>query len=283
MTNNNSNKLVLTVAEKEIIVFKAAWFAIGEMVNNARMTICHNDPDSSVRHNTDLDLKYFSIILWDFLSFKIFGVSESCIDALDTVLKKSIFNSSNQNLKDLIQELKKWLEEDVKLENNRETKKFWFPSIDKDISLQIKRIEFIQICSNISKHNMLCLDGQANKILEIFKRNNVNIELTQALLIMEEFYEQFHNDIFIYHSSTIAEFLNNLRWEIYEYLKPLYQSSVEYYPGKYFPDQKAYKYNYPENIKNEYAKEIFWNLMNDVRSEPYIKRFKVSRYLKMRY
>src|SRR5215218_1142153 len=41
-----------------------------------------------------------------------------------------------------------------------------------------------------------------------------------ALLALADFYEKFHTDILNYHASTIAEFLNNIRWGIYEYLQP---------------------------------------------------------------
>lgn len=96
------------------------------------------------------------------------------------------------------------------------------------------------------------------------------------MLIIEEFCEQFHNDLFIYHISTIAEFLNNLRWSIFEYLQPLYKKSVQYYWDESLK-------LYPANIENTYVRELFWNLMNDVRSEPYMPKFEVTRYLKGRY
>lgn len=283
MTKKSPTTLSLTEAEKEIIVFKAVWTAINEMVNNAIMTINHNDPDSSIMFNTSSDQKYFGIILLDFLNSKIFGIGQNSIDAMRAVTENPIFNKNNQTLKESLNGFEIWLEEYVQLEHDGETRTFWFPSIDQDIALKIKRIEFIKICGNISKHNMLGLDRQAKLILDIFKRNDVDIQLTQALLMMEEFYEQFHDDLFTYHSSTIAEFLNNLRWGIYEYLKPLFNQSIEYYTDKYHPGMNAYKYNYPANVINEYAKEIFWNLMNDIRSEPYVPRFTVTRYLKMRY
>lgn len=283
MKKKSSTTLSLTEAEKEIIVFKAVWMAINEMVNNAIMTINHNDPDSSIMFKTSSDKKYFGIILLDFLNSKIFGIGENSIDALKAVTENPIFNKNNQTLKESLHGFEAWLEEDVQLEHDEETRTFWFPSIDQDIALKIRRKEFIKICGNISKHNMLGLSIQAEVIQNIFKRNGVDIQLTQALLIMEEFYEQFHDDLFTYHSSTIAEFLNNLRWEIYEYLKPLFNQSIEYYPDKRHPGMNAYKDNYPAKVENEYAKEIFWNLMNDIRSKPYVPRFTVTRYLKMRY
>jgi hypothetical protein len=170
----------------------------------------------------------------------------------------------------------------IQLEHDGETRNFWFPTINKAIALKITRIEFIKICGNISKHNILGLSRQAKTIQEIFDKNNVPIELTEALLIMEEFYQQFHDDLLNYHASTIAEFLNNLRWAVYEYLQPLYEQSVECRWDERLklnlPD-----YHYPDDIVNQYVREVFWNLMNDVRSEPYMPRFTVTRYLKMRY
>jgi hypothetical protein len=55
------------------------------------------------------------------------------------------------------------------------------------------------------------------------------VKTHDALLIMEEFYNQFHNDLFNYHISTIVELLNNLRWAIYEYLQPIYSQSTEFF------------------------------------------------------
>lgn len=48
----------------------------------------------------------------------------------------------------------------------------------------------------------------------------------EAALALEDFYRWFHDDILNYHASTIAEFLNNIRWGIYEYLQPEFQRSI---------------------------------------------------------
>ncbi len=56
------------------------------------------------------------------------------------------------------------------------------------------------------------------------------------MLALGDFYERFHTDILNYHSSTIAEFLNNIRWGIYEYLQPEFRRSIvweESNPRKY--------------------------------------------------
>jgi hypothetical protein len=274
--------LDLTSEEKEILALKATWEAVNTMVNYEVLSLSHKDPESEIRFNTPTHAKYFNIMLLDFLHSRIFGLNKNCMQSLQDVLRTSAFNEDISSLTDVVGAFNDWLEAGIELEHDGEARAFWFPSVEQDIRLQIKRVEFIKICGNISKHNILGLDRQAKTMGRILKRNEVDIELTQALLIMEEFYEQFHRNILMYHSSVIAEFWNNLLWAIYEYLRPLYMQSVEWYWDE--PHRlRAYRYDFPDKITNSYVRQIFWGLMNDVRSEPYMPRFAVTRYLKMRY
>lgn len=84
-SKKDTPNLDLSNAEKEIIVFKATWQAIGEMVNNAIMTINHRDPGSSIMFNTSSDRTYFGIILLSFLNDNIFGVEKNCLDGLSEI------------------------------------------------------------------------------------------------------------------------------------------------------------------------------------------------------
>jgi hypothetical protein len=61
---------------------------------------------------------------------------------------------------------------------------------------------------------------------EILSRSNVSVDLDEAMLALEDFYRWFHDDILNYHASAIAEFLNNIRWGIYEYLQPEFHRSI---------------------------------------------------------
>ena len=54
----------------------------------------------------------------------------------------------------------------------------------------------------------------------MLEANGHTIDEGQAYLVLPEFYEWFHSDFFAYHSSTIAEYLNNLRLGIFTYLQP---------------------------------------------------------------
>lgn len=87
-------------------------------------------------------------------------------------------------------------------------------------------------------------------------------------------------DVFSYHSSAIAEFLNNIRWGIYEYLRPEFlRSFTSREPG----ESIAYHFKYPAGSQHPIGKTLYWSLMNDVRTEPLMPRFDVTRFLKMRY
>ena len=49
------------------------------------------------------------------------------------------------------------------------------------------------------------------------------------------------------------------------------------------PLKLRYSYIYPKNVKNKFAKTCYWSLMNKVRAEPNIRKFKSTKWLKLRY
>jgi hypothetical protein len=138
---------------------------------------------------------------------------------------------------------------------------------------------FIKLCGNISKHNFLRATGVAEELKEIISQSGVSVGLDDTLLALSDFYERFHTDILNYHASTIAEFLNNIRWGIYEYLQPEFHRSIVWESR----DPPKYRYTYPNGVTSRLAKECYWELMNEVRSPPYVRRFQVTKWLKLRY
>ena len=249
------------------------------MVNFEVVSLFGRDPDSSIQFNSVTHQKYFNIMLLDFLSnsdSRILGKAMSYLEALENISNSPNFNSDNSldSLAFSTKEFVNWLDKEILAE------KIWLPSIDLETNLSIKRIEFIKICGNISKHNFSCLSGVVCSLVCIFRRNHIEFDQEKALLILDEFYEWFHSDIFNYHSSAIAEFLNNIRWDIFEYLGPEFQKSIVYENNEH---PRRYHYTYPKGVINHFAKTCYWDLMNDLRSAPYMRKFQVTRYLKMRY
>lgn len=263
--------------EKETIFLKAIYDLVNDMVNYEIIKLIGNDSHSETRFKSITHQKYFNIMLLDFLSdTNFFGSKLSYQQALLAICRSPKFNSDNSisSLMLATNELIEWLEKEITVQ------KVWFPSIEIETNLSIKRVEFIRICGNISKHNFTRLQGVAVDLIKIFKRNQIGLDEEGALLILGEFYDWFHANIFSYHSSAIAEFLNNVRWGIYDYLRPEFIGSIVYETNEH---PKKYHYTFPRGILNNFAKVCYWELMNDIRSAPYMRRFQVGRYLKMSY
>ena len=80
-------------------------------------------------------------------------------------------------------------------------------------------------------------------------------------------------------------FLNDIRWGIYVYLRPEFERSFYWDEDKNeaIGSRIAYGYRVPRNIKSQFARNCYWELMNEVRSSPDIKRFAVWKHLKSKY
>jgi len=269
--------MTFTEIEKEIIFLKAIQELIDEMVNYEVLHVSIKDPDSSVMFKTLTHQKFFNIILVDFLSQSdknVMGEKLSYLGAIRKICANPNFNISNSidSLAKTCQDFTEWLEQEIEVE-------IWLPTTEIETVLSIKRVEFLKMCGNISKHNFSRLSGVVRELREIFERNGIEVDCQEALLILDEFYERFHDDILNYHGSTLAEFLNSIRWGIHNYLKPEFSKSIKYdssVPGKY-------EYTYPSDVNGKFPKNTYWDLMNKIRSGPYVKQFKVTRYLKLRY
>jgi hypothetical protein len=276
-----------TAVEQEIIILKAALDLIDEMVNNEIFVGLQKTQDTNLLPNTRSHQKLFNILLLDFLSLpeqKLFDLPVPLKDAADSdktylFYIKHVSNnpqlcpSGANSIKTAVKEFSDWLDQDCLIEN------IYISLIDKEMNLRLKRISFLKICGNIAKHNFSRLSKDTKKIGDIFLANGIKLDEEERYLVLPEFFERFHDDLLNYHISTIAEFLNNIRWSIHEYLKP--ERNRSYTKDK--TDHLKYSYIYPEGCSSNLAKSMYWDLMNSVRLSPIMPRFTVTRFLKLRY
>ncbi len=275
----NSINMQFNDIEREVIFLRASKELIDNMVNYEVLRIVGSDPNSEIRFESTTHQKFFNIILVDFLSNtdkRILGEETSFLAALQSICAAPKFDQNN-SVNDLLrvtQDFENWLQTEVLVE------KVWLPSINLEIDLKIKRVEFIKICGNISKHNFSRLGSVSKQIIEIFSRNNHVLSQEESVIIISEFYEWFHTDIFVYHSSTIADFLNKIRWGIYDYLNPEFRKSIVFTSEEH---PYMYEFTYPNGVNDSFAKYCYWDLMNEIRSKPYMNKFQVSHYLKNKF
>lgn len=270
-----SRTALLSRVETEIVVLKATKELIDSIVNFEVLSIGDSDP-TETRFASTTHAKYFNIVLVDLLSgTDKRGIVQPrpYIAALRDICRTPSFdrNGSAESLRSATEALALWLEEEMVIE------KVWLPTVWKETTLRMRRIELLKLAGNVCRHNFLRSAGIAEDARSLLARNHVQITLDQALLVLGDVYEWLHTHLFNYHASTIAEFLNNIRWGIYEYLQPEYRSSLvkEEWP--------MYRYTIPAEVVFAFAKECYWGLMNEVRSAPYMRRFVVHEVLKLRY
>jgi hypothetical protein len=267
----------MTGIEEEVILLKAVKELIDSMVNFEVLDVQGSDPDCTILFRTMTHQRFFNIVLVDFLSCtdKKAPVNRtSYLRALKAICDAPSFDvdHSVMPVADSTRAFTEWLEQEVEVDT-------WLSSVNARTMLQIKRVTFLKMCGDISKHNFLRSGRIANRLQDTLARASVVISLDDALLALADFYERFHRDILNYHASTIAEFLNDIRWGIYEYLQPELRRSIVWEGGK----RPTYRFTYPAAVTSRFARECYWELMNEVRSAPYVRRFQVTRWLKLRY
>ena len=269
--------MTFTDTEKEVIFLKAVNELIDTTVNYEMIRLSEGDGGAQAMFKSSTHIKFFNIILVDFLSKsaeKITGASKTYLMALTDICETPYFVQDNSiaSLKDAVAKFSKWLESEIEVD-------VWLPSIDLGMKLRVLRREFIVICGNISKHNFSRLSRIASDLKNILARNSIVISEEDGLLILDDFYERFHTDIITYHGSHIVEHLNNIRWGVHDYLKPEFERSIVYEQN----EPPRYHYTYPQSVTKEFAKNCYWDLMNEIRAAPYVKRFVSYPSLKASY
>lgn len=263
--------------EEEVIFLKAITELIDSMVNFAVLQVVGTSPEANILFHSATHQCFFNILLVDLLSTsdkQIVGRQISYLSALGAICEHPNFDIKNsvEHLRAATKSFREWLEFEPVVE-------VWFPSADADTHIAVPRKTFLRICGNISKHSILRQSGPARELREALEKSGVSLSLDEAVLALEDFYERFHTDIFNYHASAIAEFLNEIRWGIFEYLKPEYRRSYTPKGG----DSPMYSYSYPTGVSAKLPRAFYWELMNDVRRRPIVEPFVVTKYLKMRY
>lgn len=267
-------ELKLSSHELEVITLKASLDMINDMVNHDMMNFFIMDEGSEIYFKSSIHASYFSILLVDFLSIptKFFSSEESYLKRLEKICKDPKLSRNSKSLANAVDSFDAWLLEEVDLKKH-------LPSLDLGGSdpLNMSRKELISMFGNISKHNFTNLTDKARKLKSILEKYDPRILMDECLLMLMKDIKDFSHDGFIpYHGSSLAEFLNNIRWGIYEYISPIKSYIL------YDRMQESINTCFPE-IKNILAKHIFYELMGAVKYGPCIPKFQTSRYLKSCY
>ncbi|ESX24170.1 hypothetical protein [Mesorhizobium sp. LSJC264A00] len=294
MTVARTKKLVglpqtYSALEQELAILLAVWEMIDSMVNFENF-LKFEPGASNLMIESAVHQRLFNILLVDFLSLPTtykkpapFGLSLPGAKSRPTdgtylfYLRQVCANPQlGRNATDLsktTEDFSAWLEGDAFVEG------VWLPPLKKPLALTIDRMTFIKICGNIVKHNFSRLQADAQKIQKVLRDNGRRVKEETIYEILPAFKEWYHDNVLNYHLSTIAEFLNNIRWAIYEYLQPHFRKSFVRQGG----DPPRYTFKVPTKLRRSAVRGLYWDLMNKARGEPYFPRFEVHPIMKRRY
>lgn len=273
--------------DREIITLAAVWDMIGSMVHYGHFVKRHRVENTTLMFQTQEASKLFLIILADFLSLPrngTFGLiapkskgsrGKSYLGHLQRVVNDPQFAGDVSLLASSVEAFAEWLDGCAVVE------KVWLPSIDRDGTLRVPRMDYLKICGTISKHGFTRLGDVVRKIREILAVNGTEIDEGQSYLVIPEFQEWFRDNIFIASSTVVAWHLNEIRWGIYEYLISEFRRSFTH--TEVVSGAQMYAYDVPAGITDPLVRSMYWDLMNDQRQAPYFPRFTVSPYVRDLY
>lgn len=269
--------------DREIIVLSAVWDLIGSMVHYAHFEKAHCLEEATLMFKSRECSLLFIISLADFLSLPrggTFGLKHG--PGADSLAKTYLgnlleigdaphFEGDTTLLVKSAKSFADWLDGSVTVE------KVWLPSIERDGPITVQRANYLRICGTASKHGFTRLGDIVHKIQQMLAANGTTIDEGQSYLVIPDFQEWFRDHVFVASSTTIAFFLNEIRWGIFHYLRSEFGRAYQPYMLGNF---QAYRFDVPIEITDPLIRSMYWDLMNGVRSEPYFPRFTVQQYLR---
>lgn len=280
--------------EREAIILNSAWEMVDSMVNWAMFVKNDQTELSNLMFQSSVHARLFVILLGDFLSdvraFKggpvPLGLKPAPHNArpsdlsflfhLRQVCAAPKLGPNTSELAKAVDDFAMWLEGEFTATGVN------LHAIDIVADIRITRYRYLKMCGDIAKHNLARLTTNVGHLRKLLHQAGHSVSEPQAYLAIEGFFEWFQDDVFIYHSSQIAEFLNNIRWATYRYLQPEFRRSW-HLTDRATADFQIYNYRMPPEIIEPVAIAMYWDAMNHSRSKPSVQEFTISPHMKARY
>lgn len=270
--------MTYSAAEREAIGLCICLEAIGDIANHALLEL--RDVSAfpgqvEIYFHTHVHQQLFLIRVLDLVkengSKQLTGVEGSCLEVLRqaTITKSFDVDNSVGELREAVDALDTWL-------NHKKPMTLWLPTLNINATIEVTRLEFLKITGNHFKHNLSRLTGVSREVTAILERHGYPVSIEHVPLALDDLSEHLGENYFVYYGTWLSELINNLRWGLQAYLKPIYERSYKPVPE----NPPKYTYDYPTEISADVPREWFWRLMNNIRTRPYLKKFVGAHYLK---
>jgi hypothetical protein len=276
--------------QQEVIVLAAVLDLIDDMVNMRTFARPITSRPANLMPNTSTDLRVFAILLGDFLSLpkaysggkNPFGLSapekhesgsaRTYLRYLREIANNPNFNGDIGPLAKEVHAFSAWL--DVRIT----CPKVWFADLNIEFDMTVERIWVFKTVGDLAKHNFSRLEGQIRRIKRMLADHGFMIDEADIYGALPSINEWLGDHLLAYHTSTIAEFLNNLRWAIHGYLQPEFVRAF-----RRQGEDLLYTFDVPSEIGQNLPRGMYWRLMNAMRNEPCFPRFEVTHSLKAQF
>jgi hypothetical protein len=268
-----------TSIEREAIGLSICCEALSDLVNHSMLVfipVTSEPGEMEVRFQTGVHRSLFLIRLLDFLSEKgsaaLLGQKASCLDVLEQAasLRQLSPGHAGDDLAKAVSAMKDWLEATI-------TPTFWLPMIDLDVRLTVTHHQLLRISGNQAKHNPSRLSAVSQEVQVLLAEHGHQVPIDMIPFVLGDLREHLSENHFIYYATWITELLNDIRWGIQTYLSLVYTRTYCSDPDIPF----RYRFEPPAGIASGSTAHMwFHDLMNQVRAEPIIPRFRTSRFLR---
>ena len=273
--------------QQEVIVLAAVLDLIDDIVNLRTFARPITHRPTNVLPNTSTDQRLFAILLGDFLSLPQargggpvpFGLSvpsryeagsaQTYLRYLREIAVRPSFSGDINPLAKEVGAFAAWL--DAKLTCHG----VWFGELNIEFDMTVDRIWVFKTVGDLAKHNFSRLEGQIRRIRNMLRQHGFAVDEGEFYAALPNIQEWLNDHILAYHISTIAEFLNNVRWAIHGYLHPEFKRAF-----RRENDVLVYTFDVTAEIGQGLPHGMYWRLMNAMGSEPDFPRFVVSEHLK---
>ena len=279
----------LSQIEQEAIFLAAVYGMIEGMVNREFFAEPSVERPTNLKFESESHKRLFSVLFGDFLALpqqrgegkRPFGLPEpeagpatnkTYLYLLDQIARSPQIGTDGTRLLGVVSTFVEWLNADAVCPA------VWLPGLDIEFDMTMPRISIFQTVGDLSKHNFSRLEGRVKQLKKMLNIHGHDVDERLIYTDIPVFRAWLYDHLFSYHASTIGEFLNNIRWAIYAYLRPEFNRAFTPNSGGF-----RYAYDVPTTIKDELAYEMYWELMNAVRSGPSFPQFVVTDSLKVRF
>lgn len=275
--------------EQEAIVLAAVLDMIDSMVNRAVFGEPITHRPTNLLFATSTHRRMFAILLGDFLSLPQprgkrpipFGLTAPAqgetgsaltyLRYLRAIAAAPQLGTDILALKTVVEAFAAWLD------GSFTYPKVWLSDLNIEFDMTVERIWVLKTVGDLSKHNFSRLEGQISRIHDMLQRHGHTVEEGLIYTALPNIEEWLSDDLLVYHASTIAEFLNNIRAAIYAYLRPEFARAFQR------GEDLHYTFDVPAGIGQGLPLAMYWRLMNALRHPPIFPAFEVSPFHKLRY